>query len=143
MNAPKRLALLTASLLLAASTSAQDYSVHWHAIASGGGSSSGGQFQISGTIGQPEVTPTTLAGGPYTVQGGFWPAWTIAPTEEFPTLTIQWLPRGLVISWPASATAYSLQETSQLDSEPWTPSSVANGIPFVPSNEVRFFRLAR
>ena len=37
---------------------------------SGGGTSSGGMFTVSGTIGQPDAG--TLSGGEYTLRGGFW-----------------------------------------------------------------------
>jgi hypothetical protein len=49
-----------------------------HAIAGGGGSSSGGAFAISGTIGQPDAEPLHPAtGGVFALTGGFWPG--IAP----------------------------------------------------------------
>jgi hypothetical protein len=37
----------------------------------GGGTSQGGDYAISGTIGQPDTSPL-MSGGEYTVVGGFW-----------------------------------------------------------------------
>lgn len=43
-------------------------------IGSGGGTSSGGAFDISGTIGQADAEPLQPStGGTYAVTGGFWP----------------------------------------------------------------------
>lgn len=47
-------------------------------IAGGGGSSTGGAFAITGTIGQPDADPLQPStGGVFAISGGFWPA--IAP----------------------------------------------------------------
>jgi hypothetical protein len=39
------------------------YQIHWHTIDSGGGTSSGGQYVLTGTIGQPDAAYS--AGGNY------------------------------------------------------------------------------
>jgi len=49
---------------------AADYSIDWYTIDGGGGTSTGGDFQVSGTIGQPDAGAAT--GGPYQLVGGFW-----------------------------------------------------------------------
>jgi len=46
------------------------YSLPWWTVDSGGGASSGGNYQLSGTIGQPDAG--TLSGGNYQLEGGFW-----------------------------------------------------------------------
>ena len=48
----------------------QDFDLHWNVLGGGGGRSAGGNFALHGTIGQPAVT--TLTGGPFVLQGGFW-----------------------------------------------------------------------
>lgn len=54
---------------------APDLTVARHVIASGGGESSGGQFEITGTIGQPDADPLQPStGGTFAITGGFWPA---------------------------------------------------------------------
>ena len=52
------------------------YDLSWNTIDSGGGTSSGGTFEISGTIGQPDAG-VTLTGGTIEMRGGFWSGGTI------------------------------------------------------------------
>jgi hypothetical protein len=47
-----------------------DYQIVWSTIDSGGGVSSGGQYIIRGTIGQPDAGYSE--GGNYELLGGFW-----------------------------------------------------------------------
>ena len=47
------------------------FDLSWHTNDSGGGTSSGGIFEVTGTIGQPDAGPA-LAGGTFEVHGGFW-----------------------------------------------------------------------
>src|SRR5688572_28809517 len=44
----------------------------WSTIDGGGGTSSGGGFTLSGSIGQPDAG--TMSGGGFTLSGGFWSA---------------------------------------------------------------------
>ncbi len=60
--------LVGASLAVAAVNSG--YSLDRFTVDGGGGTSSGGSYAVSGTIGQPDAG--TLSGGSYTLQGGFW-----------------------------------------------------------------------
>jgi len=51
--------------------SASDYDLSWYTIDGGGVMfSTGGEYELSGTIGQPDAG--VLANGEYTLQGGFW-----------------------------------------------------------------------
>ena len=65
---------ILALLLLAAASVAvarmAGYSLPWWTSDSGGGTSNGGKYQLSGTIGQPEAG--ALSGGDYRLEGGFW-----------------------------------------------------------------------
>ncbi len=62
-------ALLLMTTVAVAQGPAPDLS--WWTIDNGGGlDSSGGSFQLSGTIGQPEAG--VLTGGPYRLLGGWW-----------------------------------------------------------------------
>jgi hypothetical protein len=48
--------LLVLSLVLAAlAAQAQQYSIDWYKVSGGGGTSTGGIYSVSGTIGQPEA----------------------------------------------------------------------------------------
>lgn len=51
--------------------SAANYDIVWSTIDGGGGQSSGGQYVLTGTIGQPDADWSS--GGGYEVLGGFWP----------------------------------------------------------------------
>lgn len=60
------------TLLIVLAVAAQSlYGVDWRTIDSGGGTSQGGSYSMSGTIGQPDAGHT-LQGGVYTLMGGFW-----------------------------------------------------------------------
>ena len=69
--------LLAASLAVAAtgqepsSAPGNGYELVWYSIAGGGTSlAAGGNYTLGGTIGQP--CAGTMAGGVYTLDGGFW-----------------------------------------------------------------------
>ncbi len=63
------LAFIGAALALAAPARAQ-LSLTWYTVDGGGGTSSGGGFTLTGTIGQPDAG--AMAGGTFTLAGGFW-----------------------------------------------------------------------
>lgn len=46
------------------------YSIPWFTVDGGGGTSTGGVYALSGTIGQHDAGRMT--GGAYTIEGGFW-----------------------------------------------------------------------
>ncbi len=48
-----------------------DYDMSWHTIDGGGGLMTGGDFVLSGTIGQPDAG-VVLTGGSFSLTGGFW-----------------------------------------------------------------------
>jgi len=79
--------LLGAGLLLAGPAVAQQYSIDWHTVDGGGGTSTVGIYSVSGTIGQPDATTTTMTGGPYSLTGGFWAIYAVQ-TPGAPYLTI-------------------------------------------------------
>lgn len=66
-------AVSTAILAGAGVAAAQPFAIDWYTIDGGGGTSSGGSFTLSGTIGQPDAGPT-MSGGSFTLTGGFWAA---------------------------------------------------------------------
>jgi hypothetical protein len=51
----------------------QSYEINWYTIDSGGGTSSGGGFELSGTIGQHDAGGP-MTGGGFELTGGFWSA---------------------------------------------------------------------
>lgn len=48
------------------------YEITKSTIDGGGGTSSGGDFVLTGTIGQPDASAQTAGGGEYALAGGFW-----------------------------------------------------------------------
>lgn len=68
--------ILAMAVLAGAGAFAQDLSVDWHTIDGGGevlAETADQQWQLSGTIGQPDATELIdLAGGGWSLTGGFW-----------------------------------------------------------------------
>jgi len=64
-------AVLLIGLLTAIANGKGQYGLSWSTIDGGGGTSSGGQYTVMGTIGQPDAAYS--ASGPYELLGGFWP----------------------------------------------------------------------
>src|SRR5215468_10720568 len=56
------------------------YSISWSTIDGGGGTSTGGVFSVSGTIGQPDANATPMIGGNFSLSGGFWSALSVVQT---------------------------------------------------------------
>jgi hypothetical protein len=57
-------------LTLAPAIQAQPYAIDWWTVGGGGGTSTGGDFALSGTVGQPDAG--RMSGDSYAVEGGFW-----------------------------------------------------------------------
>jgi hypothetical protein len=65
-------ALLCASGLIFAQSSGGAFEITKSTIDSGGGTSTGGGFSLTGTIGQPDANPQLSSGGEFLLAGGFW-----------------------------------------------------------------------
>jgi hypothetical protein len=66
------LTLFVASLVVFLAMAASNgFSIPWWTVDGGGGTSQGGDYAVSGTIGQPD-TSSLMSGGEYIVVGGFW-----------------------------------------------------------------------
>jgi hypothetical protein len=113
----------------------------------GGGTSTGGVYSISGTIGQPDAA--TMSGGSYALAGGFWGIISAIQTPGAPLLSIRHTPTNtVVVSWPSPSPGFSLQQASSVTQLVWTtpPETVAdNGtnhfIIVAPQTGDRFYRL--
>ena len=131
---------------LAVSALAQSYSVDWSKIAGGGGTSTAGNYQVSGTIGQSDASGP-MTGGNYSLTGGFWSLISIVQTVGAPTLTITHSGNTVKISWPYPSTGWTLQQNSDLTTANWSPSGgisndgTSNFITIVPPTGNLFFRL--
>lgn len=116
----KKLILLF-TLLLPILGFAQSYSVDWYKIAGGGGTSTGATYQVTGTIGQPDASGA-MSGGNYSVTGGFWSLISVVQTLGAPTLTVTHSGISVKVSWPSTATSWTLQQNSDLTTANWTTS---------------------
>src|SRR5450759_2745797 len=102
------------------SARAQSYSVDWYKIAGGGGTSTGGLYSVSGTIGQPDASGA-MTGGNYSLTGGFWSLINVVQTTGAPTLSITHAGNRVIVSWPDTG-SYTLQQNSNLAGGSWTSS---------------------
>ena len=105
----------------------QSYSIDWYKIAGGGGTSTGGTYQVSGTIGQPDASGA-MSGGSYSVTGGYWALINVVQMPGVPKLLI--VPNGpnsVKLLWPDPATnSYTLQQNNNLAlTNGWTTSGYA------------------
>jgi len=132
---------------LPAALQAQSYSIDWFKVSGGGGTSTGGVYSVSGTIGQHDAGGP-LTGGNYSLTGGFWALFAVQ-TAGAPVLHIfVSATNTAVITWLAPATGFSLQQNTNLVANSWGP--VTNSVNTVGSdNQViisppagnRFYRL--
>ena len=120
---------------------AQNYAIDWFTIDGGGGTSGGGNYALSGTVGQPDAG--TLSGGNYTLEGGFWPGIVVPATGGAPTLFIQLSANNVIISWMPATPGFTLEETDNLSSPSWTPASGGNGVAVPIFGAAKFYRLRK
>ena len=73
------------------SLASADYSISWYTIDGGGGTSSGGTYTLTGTIGQPDAGYHDEP--PYELLGGFWVGGSlcIVDLEDFAQFAAYWL----------------------------------------------------
>jgi hypothetical protein len=134
-------------ILLPALGVAQQYSIDRSTIDGGGGTSTGGRYTLTGTIGQPDAG--TMSGGIYTLSGGFWGALAAVQTPGAPDLWVTLTPtNSALIWWDVSPTSWRLQTTTNLVSTDtvWTDCSYrTNGATCYrlesPPSGNRFYRL--
>ena len=127
---------------------AQTYSIDWYKIAGGGGTSTGGTYQVTGTIGQHDAGGP-MTGGSYSLTGGFWALISVVQTPGLPNLTVTHSGNNVIVSWPDTG-SYTLQQNSNLAaSAGWTTSgytittaSGTNSITITPPTGNLFFRLS-
>ena len=131
-------------LTLALVANAQPCSISSSTIDGGGGTSTNGQYALSGTIGQPDAG-TTLTNGQYSVMGGFWALPQALQTPGAPLLSITSAGLGQAqISWePDTGTDWVLQQTPTLSPASWSdaPTGTTNNIVVPATDPARFYRL--
>ena len=101
---------------------AQSYSIDWYKIGGGGGTSTNGQYSLSGTIGQHDAGGP-MSGGNYSLTGGFWALYSVIQTTGAPTLYITHSGNTVTVFWQA-VPGWSLQQNSTLAlPSTWSASS--------------------
>ena len=141
------LAAIISFLLHASSASAQSYNINWYKVAGGGGTSTGAQYTVTGTIGQQDASGT-LSGGNYSLTGGFWAIISVVQTSGAPTLYISHSGSTITVYWQ-NVSGWTLQQNNSLIAPAnWTGSgspSTLNGTNYFnitsPTGN-KYFRLA-
>jgi hypothetical protein len=139
--------LIIPLLLAALALHAQQYSIDWYKVSGGGGTSTNGQYSVSGTIGQPDASGA-MTGGNYSLTGGFWSLYALQ-TPGAPVLSIQLTTTNVaMVYWPSPSTGFNLEVNTNLATTNWgTPSQSVNDngtIRYILVNQPtanRFYRL--
>jgi len=131
---------------MALSASAQSYNISWYKVAGGGGTSTNGQYSLSGTIGQPDASGA-MSGGNYSVTGGFWAFLSVVQTPGAPTLFISYSANAVTVYWQ-NVTGWNLQQNNNLNvplgwsiNSSWTTSNGTNYLNITAPKGNEFFRL--
>lgn len=126
---------------------AQSYSINWYKIAGGGGTSSNGQYSVSGTIGQPDASGA-MTGGNYSLTGGFWAFLSVIQTPGAPTLYISHSGNTVTVYWQ-NVSGWTLHQNNNLNAptgwtlnSSWTTSGGTNYLNITPPTGNLFFRLS-
>ena len=136
--------LFSACLFLTCRGFAQPYTIDWFTVDGGGAMNiSGGNYTLSGTIGQPDAG--RMSGGNEVLDGGFWGIIAFVS----PKLTITRSASNIVICWPSPSTGFKLQSRTNLGTGAWTDVSQTptdNGttkcVTLVVGTSQSFFRLS-
>jgi hypothetical protein len=137
--------VLWVAALTAASASAQSYAIESYKVAGGGGTSTGGVYSVSGTLGQPDAGGPMM-NGQYSVTGGFWALPTLVQTPGAPTLHITNAAPGFAaIWWTPPTPGFTLQSTDSLSPTNWVnaPSGTNNPATVPATVPARFYRLTK
>jgi hypothetical protein len=128
------------------SARAQSYTIDWYKIAGGGGTSTGGTYQVSGTIGQPDASGA-MTGGNYSLTGGFWALISVVQTSGAPTLYISHSGNTVTVYWQ-NVTGWSLHQNNNLTSpvawslnSSWTTTNGTNYLNVVNPTGNLFYKL--
>ncbi len=125
---------------------AQPFQIEHLGIGAGGGTSSGGNFTLTGSMGA--IGAGVSSGGAFTLEGGDLSMFVVLQTPGAPALSLTRSGANAVLSWPASETGYILEQTANLTSPSWSGVGVGP-VPMGDTLQVtvpitgtsRFFRL--
>jgi hypothetical protein len=134
-------------LLVPTISFAQSYTIDWYKISGGGGTSTGGVYAVSGTIGQHDAG-NAMSGGPYSVTGGFWSLIAVVQTPGLPNLSVAHSGNSVIVSWPNTASSTLQTNNSLAAASGWNAyggtvntASGTNSVTISPPTGTLFFRL--
>jgi hypothetical protein len=146
MKTGLKIVLMTLALTALVARAQTNYTIDWYTIDGGGGTSTGGVYAVSGTIGQPDASGA-MTGGNYSLTGGFWSLIAAVQTVGAPTLYITSLGNTVTVYWQ-DVSGWSLQQNNNLNSSggwsvnsSWTTSNGTNYLNITPPTGNLFFRL--
>jgi hypothetical protein len=143
MKTTRQLAATLAVLTFLAAAQAQNYAIDWSKIAGGGGTSTGGAYAVSGTIGQPDAGGP-MTNGQYAVIGGFWVLPIAVQTTNAPTLKIAPTTPGFAtVSWAPPTPGFTLQSSASLSPANWINAGTNNPVTVPATVPTRFYRLLK
>jgi hypothetical protein len=127
---------------------AQSYSIDWYKVAGGGGTSTNGQYTLSGAIGQQDAGATMVGTG-YSFIGGFWSLIDLEVSPP-PLLAIsRTATNTAVVFWPTHSPGWTLRQNTNPFTGTWTPPAETlnndgtyNFIIVNPPAGNRFYRLS-
>jgi len=126
---------------------AQQYSIDWSKVSDGGGTSTNGQYSVSGTIGQHDAGGP-MTGGNYSLTGGFWALISVVQTPGAPTLYISRSGNTVRVYWQ-DVSGWTLQQNNNLAmpanwsvNSSWTTSNGTNYLTITSPTGNSFFRLS-
>ncbi len=147
----KKYLLINTTLLFVSAfgVSAQNYSIDWYKVAGGGGTSTNGQYAVSGTIGQHDAGGP-MSGGNYSITGGFWALISVVQTPGAPPLNISRSGNTVTVFWQ-NITGWNLQQNNNLATPAgWTANTYTittnngtNSITITSPAGNLFFRLSK
>lgn len=136
---PRRRVLSLALLLATPIVFGQPYAVDWSTTDAGGGTSGGGDYTLSGTIGQADTA--VMRGDSYVLEGGFWPGVIVPSTTEAPTLVLQFTGDRVWVSWSPATPGFRLEQTTDLLAPDWSVAPAGNPVALPLSTHAQFYRL--
>ncbi len=146
MNKPSKIFLLAAALLVPAAARSQTYTIDWFKVAGGGGTSTNGQYSLSGTIGQHDAGGP-MTGGGYSLTGGFWSLISVLQAPGAPTLYVSHAGNTVTVYWQ-NVSGWSLEQNNNLATPAgwstnvaWTTTSGTNYLNLTSPSGKLFFRL--
>jgi len=118
------------------------YAIDWHTLDGGGGTSTGGVYSVSGTIGQPDANEAPISGGTFALASGFWAIAVQTPSAPYLSIAPAG-PGKATISWTPDEPGWVLQETESLTAPSWTnsPSMSTNPVVVPATLSTTFYRL--